>query len=300
MQYLNFKKNKPSLLFLILIQQGCSESEFCNLGCLSREVMWTPFAGIKCLMPSLYQVQYMAYTEKSHQEMFIFTPFQFWRSSWNKLVTSVVGHGSSVGWHQGLPQPSSGLLLCLSVRVWLHAAVKGKYRWKNSKPLSLSVRSPFPLFFLYWVSLLSLIKQGLSLHFEGPSQFSPSSHSFPPQWAVSASVLESCWCLTPLPTAVVWSHTSVLSPTSQSPCRRTQTPMKCPSLELSMLIPSPGHSYLQNNKKNEQICSNTSDEIWFSLCLYSLICVGVFIPLCLYLYQGFYQSGTSRRQNCAN
>lgn len=163
-----------------------------------------------------------------------------------------MGHGSSVGWHQGLPQPSSGLLLCPRIQVWLHAAVKGmgKERWKNSKPLCyFSQVTLFLVFSLLSLPLLSHQTMSVCLHFDGPSQFSPPSRSLLPQQVVSATVLESWWCLTPLPTAEFWSHTSVLSPTSQSPCRRTQTPIKYPSLVLSKLIASPGLSYLQKNKK---------------------------------------------------
>lgn len=138
---------------------------------------------------------------------------------------------------------SASVSKCGSMQLWKEQENKDE-RIQNH--FAISVTSPFPLFFSL-MAFPPLIKQSLpSLWW--PFTVLPIISLLSTSVGSVSTVLESCWCLTALPAAVFWSHTSVPSPASQSPCRRTQA-IKCPSLELSMLIPSPGHSYLGNNKK---------------------------------------------------
>lgn len=127
----------------------------------------------------------MAYIDKSHREMFILTPFQLQQ---NKTVTSVVGHGSSVGWHQGCHSPAQG---CCSASVSKCGSIQLWKEWENKDEriqnhFAISVRSPFPLFFL-WVSL---IKQCLSAFTLMALHSSP--HHLTPFY-LSGQCLPQCW-----------------------------------------------------------------------------------------------------------
>lgn len=150
-----------------------------------------------------------------------------------------MGHGSSVGWHQGLPQhPTVAPCSCERSR---------KIKMKEFKTtLLFQSRHPFPCFFSA----------------EFPSPLSSNSVCLPSLWwpftvlpiisLLSTSVGSVCCSAEELVMPDSPPYCCILIPhfwafsCFRAACRRTQTPIKCPSLELYLLLAT---VISKNNKK---------------------------------------------------
>lgn len=120
--------------------------------------------------------------------------FNYDRAAGNKSANQRgVTRQLSVGWHQGLPGPSSGLPLYLSAQVWLHAVVQGMgtERWKNSKPLCYFNQVTLSLIFFSTVSPSSLASNSGCLS-SLPRPFTASPHHITPFY-LSEQFLPQCW-----------------------------------------------------------------------------------------------------------
>lgn len=151
--------------------------------------------------------------------MFIFTPFSCNRAAGTSRSPAWWDMAALWAGTKACHSPAQGFFSapeskCDSLQLWKE--------WENKDEsiqnhFAISVMSPFPLFFLYWVSLLSLIKQCLSaftlmaLH-SSPHHLAPfylSRQCLPQCWRAGDAWLPSLLCCIVIPHFCAFSYFTV-------------------------------------------------------------------------------------------